>query len=590
MNSGLVAVHGPLDYYIATTLKRLVKDVTFFDLTTQITYFKMSGELMEKYHQIPGADIDFIRHQAAANLLFEVVTREKPDVVLTLHGMHFSPELRKALQGIGIRTALWAVDDPYELQQSLAYANGFDFVFTVEKEAVPVYYMANVEEVFYLPLGVYPGVFKKEEVPPEYRSDICFIGSAFYNRLQLIDEIAEYLAEKKTLIIGQWWDKLEKYNILKGKIRNQMVPPAEAARFYNGAKINLNLTRASDAYNRVEGNSFGLQATSPNNRTFEIAACQAFQITDTSRNLADFYQLDSEIVTFSGATDLIQKIDFYLSHGSEREAIAERAYQRTINEHTYEERLRSLLSTLERSLSPTKKGALVVTDKPQRYYEGINPYILSLIPADARRVLDVGCGSGLLGKELKAKGVDHVTGIEVNPEAASRAKAHLDRVLVGDVEQIEVGFSEGEFEWIIFGDVLEHLRDPWQLLKRYRQYLSPGGRVVASIPNVAYFEVIKGLLGGHWNYTEVGVLDATHLRFFTLHEIKKMFLISGYKIISIHGIKSGVINEREVESFVQSLQPLNLLGPDFAFETTVIQYLVVASPAEMDEIREAAGS
>ncbi|MCL4423914.1 MAG: glycosyltransferase [Firmicutes bacterium] len=590
VNSGLVAVHGPLDYYIATTLKQLVPDVTVFDLTTQLLYYKQAGELLERHHQIPGSDSNFIRQQAAANLLFEVVTRQKPDVVLTMHGMNFSPELRKALQGMGIRTALWAVDDPYEVQQSLAQANGFDLVFTVEKDAVPLYLMADVKEAYHLPLGVYPGVFKKEEVPPEYRSDICFIGSAFYNRLELIDEVAEYLVEKKTLLIGQWWDKLGKFQILKGKIRNQMVPPVEAARFYNGAKINLNLSRASNAYNRAEGNTFGWQATSPNNRTFEIAACQAFQLVDASRDLTGFYKEEQEVVTFSGTADLIQKMEFYLSHPEEREAVAQRAYQRTINEHTYEERLKTLLNTLEKSLGASKKGALVVTDKPDRYYEGVNPYILSLVPSNVQRVLDVGCGSGLLGKELKAKGVAHVTGIEINPEAANRAKVHLDRVLVGDVEKLEVDFSEGEFDWIIFGDVLEHLRDPWQLLNRYRRYLSPAGQVVASIPNVAYFEVIKGLLGGQWNYTQAGVLDATHLRFFTLLEIKKLFSWTGYKIVSAHGIQSGIVSSEEVDSFVRALRSLGLLNAGFAEETFIIQYLVVASPADADDLQEAAGS
>ena len=160
---------------------------------------------------------------------------------------------------------------------------------------------------------------------------------------------------------------------------------------------------------------------------------------------------------------------------------------------------------------------------------------MQMIPPGARHILDVGCGVGNLGAAIKKK-IDpsiEVIGIELNAEAAEKAGKNLDRVFTGNVEAIELPFEKGYFDCIVYGDVLEHLLYPWKLLKKHRLLLKPGGYVVASIPNVAHYRIIKGLRRREWNYQEAGILDETHLRFFTIKTIRKMFQDAGFKIMAV---------------------------------------------------------
>ena len=148
-------------------------------------------------------------------------------------------------------------------------------------------------------------------------------------------------------------------------------------------------------------------------------------------------------------------------------------------------------------------------------------------------VLDIGCGEGETGYELKRQGkAKEVICIELAEEAARNAKNKLDRVLVGDIEKLELPFAKEYFDYILMGDVLEHLIDPWSCLKRLKEYLKPGGSVIASIPNVNHWRVLNDLiLHDRWEYIHAGTLDRTHLRFFTKKTIVRMFSEYGYKII-----------------------------------------------------------
>jgi 2-polyprenyl-3-methyl-5-hydroxy-6-metoxy-1,4-benzoquinol methylase len=142
-------------------------------------------------------------------------------------------------------------------------------------------------------------------------------------------------------------------------------------------------------------------------------------------------------------------------------------------------------------------------------------YIVDMVGAN-KRVLDVGCDTGYLGETLKALG-NRVWGVEVNPTTAAEAATKLERVVVGDLEALDlaVEFGEGAFDVIVYGDVLEHLRDPLPVLRQARALLAPGGCVVISTPNVAHGDIRLALLQGRFRYTPLGILDETHTRFFT---------------------------------------------------------------------------
>lgn len=167
------------------------------------------------------------------------------------------------------------------------------------------------------------------------------------------------------------------------------------------------------------------------------------------------------------------------------------------------------------------------TEKDPCYYRLVNPLLLELVPATARRILDVGCGAGSLGRAIKdqAPGVE-VWGIEREASVLHEARQVLDRVIAIDLNRDELRWDEDAhpFDCIICGDVLEHLVDPWGVLNHLVGRLVGGGVVVASLPNVRYHKVVKGLvLRGRFAYRMDGVLDATHLRFFTRREMEKLF-------------------------------------------------------------------
>ena len=156
---------------------------------------------------------------------------------------------------------------------------------------------------------------------------------------------------------------------------------------------------------------------------------------------------------------------------------------------------------------------------------------MKLAPESYRKVLDVGCGEGNSVFYLKEKGAGFVAGIEINPGAAAAAREKMDYVWEGSVEE-ELPFTKGQFDLIICGDVLEHTVDPWKVLEKLRILLAADGYLLASVPNLRYGKVLYELIvKGLFQYTTSGVLDYTHLRFFTRSTMKSLIEESGFKIV-----------------------------------------------------------
>ena len=148
-----------------------------------------------------------------------------------------------------------------------------------------------------------------------------------------------------------------------------------------------------------------------------------------------------------------------------------------------------------------------------------------------KNVLDIGCGYGKCGQILKSKGAEKVDGIEISKEAYQQAKQNLDEVILGSAEDKTLIDKFGVYDCILCGDILEHLVDPWNALDLYSKHIKDGGRLICSIPNVRYYKVIlKLLFFGEWKYQESGILDKTHLRFFSKKTILAMFKQTGYSI------------------------------------------------------------
>jgi methionine biosynthesis protein MetW len=149
-------------------------------------------------------------------------------------------------------------------------------------------------------------------------------------------------------------------------------------------------------------------------------------------------------------------------------------------------------------------------------YESERGEIVGLVPAGARRVLDLGCSTGWLAAALKARHEVEVVGIEREPAYAAEARTHCDRVIEGDVEDVPAGL--GRFDCLVAADVLEHLVDPWSALESYAAMLDPGCRAIVSLPNVAHWTTYARLARGTWPRLPEGIHDATHLRWFTLRD------------------------------------------------------------------------
>ena len=202
------------------------------------------------------------------------------------------------------------------------------------------------------------------------------------------------------------------------------------------------------------------------------------------------------------------------------------------------------------------------------YFKGQRSDVANLVPPTCARILDVGCGFGGLGRNLLARGVTQVFGVEINTDAGSQLAGVYADHWISDVEQFQLPVGFEGFDCIVFADVLEHLNDPWGTLARYLQWLKPGGYVVASIPNVRNIALLFNLIvRGRWRYEDSGLLDRTHLRFFTRREIMDLFSATGLQVELVGENRESLSPFRR---FI--LAPLLLLVPDLG----VCQYLIRA--------------
>ena len=214
--------------------------------------------------------------------------------------------------------------------------------------------------------------------------------------------------------------------------------------------------------------------------------------------------------------------------------------------------------------------------KPDYYFEWARAEMAPFVPGHCRRMLEVGCGTGAFGQLLKQTREIEIWGLEPVKAAAAKASGRLDHVINGPFDP-EIKLPEGTFDCVVFNDVLEHMVAPEQALRYAKTLLSPGGTIVASIPNIRYLKVLWGLVfQGQWEYVDEGVLDKTHLRFFTKSSIMKMFQSEGYSLESICGINAyrGPAGARR--SLWGAYQLANALSPRTFGDMKFQQFAVVA--------------
>jgi 2-polyprenyl-3-methyl-5-hydroxy-6-metoxy-1,4-benzoquinol methylase len=180
---------------------------------------------------------------------------------------------------------------------------------------------------------------------------------------------------------------------------------------------------------------------------------------------------------------------------------------------------------------------------PYAYYEDVNWGLLRLWGSRmGASILDVGCGFATTSTRLRERG-NHVTGIEASRTAVAKAGERLDEVIAADLrdkDEIARRLAGRTFDVVMFADVLEHLDWPGPILKSYLPFVKPGGSVIVSLPNIGNWSSRLALLGGSFEYTDTGVLDRTHLRFFTTKSARRLLEDAGL-VVTRHAYTPGVV-------------------------------------------------
>ena len=210
-----------------------------------------------------------------------------------------------------------------------------------------------------------------------------------------------------------------------------------------------------------------------------------------------------------------------------------------------------------------------------------NPDLLDRIPVGASRILDVGCAAGALGFAFKRRNPSaRYYGIEADPAAAEIARGRLDAVVSTDVEAEPYPFGDTRFDCIIYGDVLEHLRDPWALLRAHAARLAPGGVMLVCMPNAEHWSFAERLMRGTFDYEDQGLFDRTHLRWFTAENTRRALRDAG---LVPQDVAPRIFDLPATQAFVRAMKPaLEALGIDpqrYLDRAAPLQHVWRATPA-----------
>ena len=441
----------------------------------------------------------------------------------------------------------YLIDTHINFDKHVDIASNFDFIFLAQKAYVEKMIDAGIKNVFWLPLACDPDIHGKVE--QEKKWDVGFVGT-----------IPKTQNRRKTLL-----ERIDsRFNLsCERKFMDEM------AEHYSRSKI---------VFNNAINNDLNM-------RVFEALCSGSLLLTDcaSGSGLEEMFKNRKHLVIYEDE-NIENVIAHYLENDNERKHIAEQGRQEVLKNHTYAHRAEDLMNVLNREIGEHTKESSDI-EKPESYYKNIRHDLIPLVPEDANCILEVGCAEGMTGNELKKRPGVFVAGIENNEIAAEMARKVLDDVITGDVECMDIPYSPSAFDCIIFADVLEHLVNPLDVLKNMSKLLKKDGTVIMSIPNVQFYGVVHQLIEGNWTYQKEGILDETHLRFFTFKEIEKLVKEAG---LSIQRIEETI--DPQYEKFSDGNHTalkfgrlsIDDLTPEEIRRFFVFQYKIVAGKAMVD--------
>jgi spore maturation protein CgeB/Tfp pilus assembly protein PilF/cyclopropane fatty-acyl-phospholipid synthase-like methyltransferase len=458
------------------------------------------------------------------------------------------------LQKYDFPKVCYLIDTHINYEKHVGIANNFDFIFLAQKAYVEKMKKAGLKNVFWLPLACDPDIHGKIE--QEKKWDVGFVGT-----------IPKAHNRRKTLLkrIGS------RFNLnCERKFMTEM------AEHYSASKI---------VYNNAINNDLNM-------RVFEALCSGSLLLTDSASGsgLKEMFENGKHLIIYEDE-NIENLLAHYLENDMDRELIAEQGRCEVLKYHTYAHRAEDLINVLNSKIREQSKESIAM-EKPENYYKNIRHDLIPLVPEDANCILEVGCAEGMTGNELKKRPNVFVAGIENNKAAAEMARKVLDDVIVGDIESMDIPYSPSAFDCIIFADVLEHLVNPLDVLKKMSKLLNNNGTVIISIPNVQFYGVVHQLVEGSWTYQKEGILDETHLRFFTFKEIEKLVKEAG---LSIQKIEETL--DPQYENFSNDNHTtlkfgrlsIDGLTPEEIRRFFVFQYKIIAGKAVINTNNEISG-
>lgn len=267
----------------------------------------------------------------------------QPDAAIALVGYSVPSSFIHWLRGKKIKTAVWLTEDPYYTDRSLKLLPSFDIIHSISKQSVEYYKELGFKKVFHTALGTDLKTYYKRPMQ-KYEADICLVGYPYKERENFVNRLLTETTYSLTLA-GDWQKRFPTIVNNKRVKLFKWQKPQIVASLYSSAKIVINLHRS--ALHDFNENSANIMNTSINNRTFDIAACSAFQLIDWQEDLPLYFTPYEEIVAYHSMDQLFQLIDYYLQHPHLRKTIAQNGQKRVIHEHTFLHRIKKLLEQLD---------------------------------------------------------------------------------------------------------------------------------------------------------------------------------------------------------------------------------------------------